>query len=379
MSSPSRGPPSGIRPPTGKTNTPRRREEQCGAKLVRNQLPTVSILGIRPVPSRLQPPRRFQPHGVFPMRSLSLLVAIAAVSSHLGWAAPGHRASAPRPTPPASFWLSGRLQPRDQRFPTLPRVKPGWMESGDASMRLSGRSDHRWQILLPGPLGDGAAFSSPAARGDRRGRPDLSDIPQSHARAGPGGGSRPDQPLVVELEIARFAASGARGRGPRRTGGRGHHRRGRRWQVIAGSIASGLMRDVIVCCHPATTTPQRRPALPGPLPAGRPNVFDHSPPTPGEWGADETADHPHTRARSSPSSSWDPALAPRGFSEYMPSPVRRGAGARVDARATHTCTGWCGRSSRAVERASGPTRTAAASVARRLGALVALEPHSSIR
>lgn len=172
----------------------------------------------------------------------------------------------------------------------------GWNPGAEA-MKLSGRSDLRWQILLPGPVGD-PPLEFKFTRGSWETvevAADLGDISNRTLRPVEEGSVAPDRPVVVELEIERFADERA---GAPRGQFRDDPTRAievtgevRRLQVIGGAgAASGAMRDVLVWLPPGYDEPanagRRYPVLY--LQDGQ-NVFDHRAPTPAEWGADETA------------------------------------------------------------------------------------------
>ncbi len=171
---------------------------------------------------------------------------------------------------------------------------------GDESMRLAGRSDLRWQILLPGPVGP-PRLQFKFTRGSWETvevAADLSDVPNRTLAPVPAELVRAGEPIVVELEIERFADeravarpdSGAAGGPPEAATA---HITGvvRRVQVVGGAgAAAGAMRDVLVWLPPGYDDPanadRRYPVLY--MQDGQ-NVFDHRPPTPAEWAADETA------------------------------------------------------------------------------------------
>lgn len=172
----------------------------------------------------------------------------------------------------------------------------GW-DPGRADMRLSGRSDLRWQILLPGPIGDPALeFKFTRGSWDTvEVAPDLSDIANRTLPSVVAGSVEADKPIVVEFEIEHFAdqRAGAERARPGDDSGAPLRVTGKavRLQVIGGAGAAvGAMRDVVVWLPPGYDDPAnadwRYPVLY--MQDGQ-NVFDSRPPTPGEWGADETA------------------------------------------------------------------------------------------
>jgi predicted alpha/beta superfamily hydrolase len=175
----------------------------------------------------------------------------------------------------------------------------GW-NAGDASMRLSGRSDLRWQILLPGPVASGhdAWLEFKFTRGSWETvevAADLSDIPNRTLEPVPAEALEPGRPYVVELEIEGFADQREGSPQPRYRDDptRPLNVTGEafRVQVVGGAGgASGALRDVVVWLppgyHEEENASRRYPVLY--LQDGQ-NVFDFRPPTPAEWGADETA------------------------------------------------------------------------------------------
>jgi len=172
----------------------------------------------------------------------------------------------------------------------------GW-NPGDAATKLSGRSDLRWQVLLPGPVGE-----PPLAFKFTRGSwetcevaADLADISNRTLSPVDATGLASDRPIVVELTIERFAdeREGAAKPQLRDDTNRALRVTGRavRVQVVGGAGAAvGAVRDVIVWLPPGYDDPvnadRRYPVLY--MQDGQ-NVFDFRPPTPGEWQADETA------------------------------------------------------------------------------------------
>ena len=168
----------------------------------------------------------------------------------------------------------------------------GW-EPGNPSMRLSGRSDLRWQILLHKPASTDASIQFKFTRGtwetvevdaayaDIENRT-LPLVEASSLRAG--------EPAVFEFEIEHFADE--RGN-PANAPVKPLSVEGawKRVQVVGGAgDASGAMREAIVWFPPGyddpANTERRYPVLY--MQDGQ-NVFDFMAPTPGEWGADETA------------------------------------------------------------------------------------------
>ncbi len=172
----------------------------------------------------------------------------------------------------------------------------GW-NPGDVSMKLSGRSDLRWQIVLPMPEQD-SALAFKFTRGSWETcevAADLADIENRTLAPVASDGLEPGKPIVIELVIERFAderegAAVPQFRGdstqPLEVTGQAF-----RLQVMGGAgAATGVMRDVVVWLPPgyddAANAERRYPVLY--MQDGQ-NVFDFHPPTPAEWGADETA------------------------------------------------------------------------------------------
>lgn len=174
----------------------------------------------------------------------------------------------------------------------------GW-NPGDPSMKLSGRSDLRWQILLPH---DHFTKTGKMAFKFTRGSwetvevaSDLADIFNRKLEPVDTTGLDPSKPIVVELEIEHFTdeRKGADKpnfatdpTAPLKVTGTAH-----RLQVRGGSgKAISAVRDLIVWTPPAYDDPanadRHYPVLY--LQDGQ-NVFDFAPPTPAEWQADETA------------------------------------------------------------------------------------------
>lgn len=172
----------------------------------------------------------------------------------------------------------------------------GW-NPGEQANRLSGRSDLRWQILLPGPIGE-PPLEFKFTRGSWETcevAADLSDIANRTLAPIDVAGLAPDQPVVIELTIERFAdeRGGAATPQPHADTTLALRVTGRavRVQVVGGAgTAVGAVRDVIVWLPPGYDDPanaeRRYPVLY--MQDGQ-NVFDFQPPTPGEWQADETA------------------------------------------------------------------------------------------
>ena len=172
----------------------------------------------------------------------------------------------------------------------------GW-NPADAGMKLSGRSDLRWQILLPGPVGEPPlAFKFTRGSWDAcEVAADLADISNRTLAPMDLSGLSPTEPVVIELMIERFADERAGATAPQSSDDPTRPLRvtGRavRVQVIGGAgAAAGAMRDCIVWLPPGYDDPanaeRRYPVLY--MQDGQ-NVFDFRPPTPGEWRADETA------------------------------------------------------------------------------------------
>lgn len=172
----------------------------------------------------------------------------------------------------------------------------GW-NPGVVAMKLSGRSDLRWQIVLPMPEQD-SALQFKFTRGSWETcevDADLADIDNRTLAPVAGDGLEPGKPVVIELVVERFAdeREGAavpqfRGDSTRPLDVTG---RAFRLQVMGGAgSATGAMRDVVVWLPPGyddeANAERRYPVLY--MQDGQ-NVFESHPPTPGEWGADETA------------------------------------------------------------------------------------------
>ncbi|HZW10047.1 MAG TPA: alpha/beta hydrolase-fold protein [Phycisphaerales bacterium] len=170
----------------------------------------------------------------------------------------------------------------------------GW-NPGDASMRLSGRSALCWQILLRGPLG-GERLEFKFTRGSWETvevGADLADIPNRTLAPVDAAGVEADKPIVVDLEVERFADERATSPEPRGRGSDAPRVTGKlvRVQVVGGAgAACGSVRDVLVWLPPGydddADASRRYPVL---YMMDGQNVFDFRAPTPGEWRADETA------------------------------------------------------------------------------------------
>ncbi|VAX42241.1 putative esterase, partial [hydrothermal vent metagenome] len=161
----------------------------------------------------------------------------------------------------------------------------GW-NPGDHAMKLSGRSDLRWQILLPMPE-QGSSLQFKFTRGSWETcevAADLTDIsnrtlaPVERERVVPG------QPIVIELVVERFAdeREGAIQPRPRSDTTQPLNVTGNalRLQVVGGAgAAGGALRDVVVWLPPGYDDPanadRRYPVLY--MQDGQ-NVFDHHPP-----------------------------------------------------------------------------------------------------
>lgn len=178
----------------------------------------------------------------------------------------------------------------------------GW-NPGDPSMKLSGRSDLRWQIMLPGPVGGtsvagDARFEFKLTRGSWETcevAADLSDISNRGFAPVDPSELKVNEPYVVELTVERFAdeREGAPKPQFRADSTRPLDVTGDafRLQVVGGAgAATGAMRDVTVWLPPGYGDPvnaeRRYPVLY--MQDGQ-HVFETSPPTPDEWRADETA------------------------------------------------------------------------------------------
>ena len=167
-------------------------------------------------------------------------------------------------------------------------------------MKLSGRSDLRWQILLPGPVASGndAWIEFKFTRGSWETcevAEDLGDISNRTLERVEPTALEPGKPYVVELTVERFAdeREGAPKPAFRTDSARPLNVTGDafRVQVIGGAgEATGSMRDVTVWLPPGyndeANRDRRYPVLY--MQDGQ-HLFDISLPTPEEWGADETA------------------------------------------------------------------------------------------
>ncbi len=191
----------------------------------------------------------------------------------------------------------------------------GW-NAGDTAMQLTGRSDLRWQIMLPGPVmgnaegtdGGGGSGGSSGGAGPRfefkltRGSwetcevdADLGDIPNRTLEPVDAAVLEEGKPYIVELTIDGFVdqREGAATPRDRSDISRPLNVTGNafRLQVVGGAgAAKGSLRDVTVWLPPGyddeANAGRHYPVLY--LQDGQ-NVFDFMPPTPGEWHADETA------------------------------------------------------------------------------------------
>lgn len=171
----------------------------------------------------------------------------------------------------------------------------GW-DPGDPAYRLTGRSDLRWQVLLPTEGRDGpvrfkftrGSWETVEVSGELEDIVDrtLPGVPRSDAVEG--------KPLVFEFTIPAFVdqrEGAARPETP--SSGRAVDAVGviKRLRVVGGGgAAHGVTRDLLVWLPPGynerTNAERRYPVLY--LHDGQ-NVFEHLPGVPGEWGADETA------------------------------------------------------------------------------------------
>lgn len=172
----------------------------------------------------------------------------------------------------------------------------GW-HAGAADLRLEQRSDGRWQITLPRAPEPGR-MQFKFTRGSWETvevAEDLSDIdnrvlpdvPAAFAE----GGANAERP-VIRLTISGWAdqregaAAGAKVDPYRRLEVTGQVRR---LQVTGGGgAAAGSVRDVLVWLPPGYGADPGR-AYPVLYLLDGQNVFEAAPGTPGEWGADETA------------------------------------------------------------------------------------------
>lgn len=173
----------------------------------------------------------------------------------------------------------------------------GW-NAGDPAMKLSGRSDLRWQILLPPVTGSDAHLEFKLTRGSWETcevDADLGDISnRTLAKVDPAQ-LVPGKPYVVELTVEGFAdqRDGAPKPKPRTDSTRPLEVSGNafRVQVVGGAGgAAGAVRDVTVWLPPGYDDPanadRRYPVLY--LQDGQ-HVFERRAPATEEWGADETA------------------------------------------------------------------------------------------
>jgi predicted alpha/beta superfamily hydrolase len=180
-----------------------------------------------------------------------------------------------------------------QSPPYLASNRNGW-NPGDAAMRLSARSDGRWQVLVP-HSDDRSPLEFKFTRGGWdtvEVASDLSDIPNRRLAPLDASGLKPNEPATIELTIEKFAdqrpdVGAKKAADPYRN----IHAVGtvRRVQVVGGGVA-GLVRDALVWLPPGYDEPEnaerRYPVLY--LQDGQ-TVFEQPPGVPGEWRADETA------------------------------------------------------------------------------------------
>ncbi|MDQ7013781.1 MAG: alpha/beta hydrolase-fold protein [Planctomycetota bacterium] len=187
----------------------------------------------------------------------------------------------------------------------------GW-NAGDTAMQLTGRSDLRWQIMLPGPVmgnaegtegggssgGAGPRFEFKLTRGSWETcevDADLGDIPNRTLEPVDAAVLEEGKPYIVELTIEGFVDQREGAVTPRlrtdSTQPLNVTGNAFRLQVVGGAgAAKGSLRDVTVWLPPGyddeANAGRHYPVLY--LQDGQ-NVFDFMPPTPGEWRADETA------------------------------------------------------------------------------------------
>lgn len=167
----------------------------------------------------------------------------------------------------------------------------GW-NPGDPAMRLSARSDGRWQIVLPDLI---EPIEFKFTRGGWETvevAADLSDIPNRRLDPLDASRTKASESPTLELTIEKFAdqrpdAAAKKVLDPYRT----VQAVGtvRRLQVVGGGVPA-LVRDALVWLPPgyddAASASRRYPVLF--LQDGQ-NVFEQPPGVPGEWRADETA------------------------------------------------------------------------------------------
>jgi predicted alpha/beta superfamily hydrolase len=172
----------------------------------------------------------------------------------------------------------------------------GW-NPGDPAQKLAGRSDGRWQIVLPKPTNpEPLQFKFTRGSWDWcEVSADLADIANRTLPKVDANALKPGEPAVIEFTIPKFAdqrpgaATGRAVDDPTRE----MHVTGtvRRLEVVGGgSAARGRRRDLLVWLPPGYDAPEnaqrRYPVLY--MQDGQ-NIFEQLPGVPGEWKADETA------------------------------------------------------------------------------------------
>lgn len=212
----------------------------------------------------------------------------------------------------------------------------GW-NPGNPAMKMSRRSDGRWQIEVPRPA-DGSAMQFKFTRGSWdlvEVGADLADIPNRTLGMVDVTALAPGERPVIELVVEKFADQRPDrivrlGLDPYRTlkvSGTV-----RRLQVTGGAVeGSATVRDLLVWLPPGYDEPasaQRRyPVLY--LHDGQ-NLFEQLPGVPGEWRCDETASELISQGKAAPFIIVGiPHGGPSRTSEYLPVPAIRGVEVRA--------------------------------------------------
>jgi predicted alpha/beta superfamily hydrolase len=250
----------------------------------------------------------------------------------------------------------------------------GW-DPSDRKQVLTGRSDLRWQIVMPKSKVDaGIAFKFTRGNWDMcEVAADLSDTPNRSLPLVDAGKLKPGEQPVFEFEVHKWAdqrpSAGAR---PdldpyhelKVTGNV------KRLQVSGGGVP--MLRDCLVWLPPGYDDPankdRRYPVLY--LQDGQ-NVFEHLPSVPGEWGVDEAATRLIAEGKVEP---LIIVAVPHGgkarASEYAPVPVLDGVPARGKQYVEFLVTEVLPRVERAFRVKDGAENTAIGGAS--LGGLIAL-------
>lgn len=255
----------------------------------------------------------------------------------------------------------------------------GW-NPADPAMRLQGRSDMRWQIVLPGPLPtDRLEFKFTRGSWEleeldaglkKISNRTLPAVDVSRLRAG--------EAPIFEFRVEAWGDQTPefktrRAKSPFRelsvTG------TVRRLQVVGGGAqpgGGGMMRDALVWLPPGYDDPANAersyPVLY--LQDGQ-NVFEQLPGVPGEWGADETATRLIAEGAIRPLIIVAiPHAGPNRVREYLPVPAGQFTEAGGDAYADWLVGQVMPRVERAFRVARGPEHTAIGGAS--MGALVSL-------